>query len=138
MYNASGAGPEKSSASKKMGISLASGIVAGVVAAIISHPADTLLSKVNKAGAGGTGSTTTRLMNIAKEIGFVKLATVGLPARCVMIGTLTAGQFGIFDTVMDGVGASKYCLTCPLPPSTYCCDALFRYYFKDPAGGSGH
>jgi len=119
MYDASGAGPDKSSGSKKMGISLASGIMAGVVAAIISHPADTLLSKVNKAGAGGTGSTTTRLMNIAKEIGFVKLATVGLPARCVMIGTLTAGQFGIFDTVMDGVGASKY-------------------YFKDPSGGSGH
>ena len=118
-YNASGTGPEKSSASKKMGISLASGIVAGVVAAIISHPADTLLSKVNKAGAGGTGSTTTRLMNIAKDIGFFKLATVGLPARCVMIGTLTAGQFGIFDTVMDTVGASKY-------------------YFKDPSGGAGH
>ncbi len=30
MYNASGSGPEKSSGSKKMGISLASGIIAGV------------------------------------------------------------------------------------------------------------
>lgn len=119
MYIASGEGPEKSSGSKKMGISLGSGIIAGVVAAIISHPADTLLSKINKAGAGGTGSTTTRLLNIAKEIGFVKLATVGLPARCVMIGTLTAGQFGIFDSVMDTVGASKY-------------------YFKNPAGGNAH
>lgn len=39
-----------------------------------------------------------RLLNIAKEMGFVKLATTGLMARCVMIGTLTAGQFGIFDT----------------------------------------
>jgi hypothetical protein len=33
------------------------GVIAGVAAAIISHPADTLLSKVNKAGAGGMNLT---------------------------------------------------------------------------------
>merc|ERR1712217_320023 len=90
------------------GVSLASGVIAGVVAAIISHPADTLLSKINKAGAGGEGSMMTRLGNIASEIGFVKLCTTGLAARCVMIGTLTAGQFGIFDIVMGAVGAKKF------------------------------
>lgn len=112
-------------------ISLGSGVVAGVVAAIISHPADTLLSKINKAGAGGSGSTISRLTNIAKDLGFVKLCTTGLGARCVMIGTLTAGQFGacamwlgcgsgpgvtssrrrlagIFDIVLDAVGAKKF------------------------------
>lgn len=94
--------------STKLGVSLVSGVVAGVAAAIISHPADTLLSKVNKAGAGGTGSITSRLVNIAKEIGFYKLATVGLGARCVMVGTLTAGQFLIFDVIMDLVGAEKF------------------------------
>jgi hypothetical protein len=46
-------------------------------------------------------------MNIARDIGFFKLATTGLGPRCVMIGTLTAGQFGIFDTVMAALGASK-------------------------------
>ena len=85
-----------------------SGVIAGVASAIISHPADTLLSKVNKAGAGGTGSMVSRLMNIAKEVGFVNLCTVGLLPRCVMIVTLTAGQFGIFDTVMNALGASKF------------------------------
>ena len=45
---------------------------------------------------------------IAGEIGFVNLATVGLPARCVMIGTLTAGQFFVFDIVMDLTGAAKF------------------------------
>jgi solute carrier family 25 (mitochondrial phosphate transporter), member 3 len=64
--------------------------------------------QINKAGAGGTGSTASRLMNIAKEMGFWKLATTGLGARCVMIGTLTAGQFGIFDVVMNAVGAKKF------------------------------
>jgi solute carrier family 25 (mitochondrial phosphate transporter), member 3 len=92
----------------KLGVSLASGVIAGVAAAIISHPADTLLSKVNKAGAGGEGSIASRLTNIAKEIGFVKLCTVGLGARCVMIGTLTAGQFLLFDIVMDLTGAQKF------------------------------
>jgi solute carrier family 25 (mitochondrial phosphate transporter), member 3 len=92
----------------KLGVALGSGVVAGVAAAIISHPADTLLSKVNKAGAGGTGSIATRLGNIAREIGFYKLCTVGLGARCVMIGTLTAGQFLLFDIVMDLTGAQKF------------------------------
>jgi solute carrier family 25 phosphate transporter 3 len=92
----------------KLGVSLCSGVIAGVAAAIISHPADTLLSKVNKSGAGGTGSISSRLVNIAKEIGFVNLCTVGLGARCVMIGTLTAGQFLLFDIVMDVTGAEKF------------------------------
>merc|ERR1712232_1268049 len=89
-------------------VSLLSGVIAGVASAIISHPADTLLSKVNKKGAGGDGPMMTRLANIAKEVGFVNLCTVGLLPRCVMIGTLTAGQFGIFDTVMNTLGASKF------------------------------
>lgn len=92
----------------KLSVALGSGVIAGVAAAIISHPADTLLSKVNKAGAGGTGSISSRLVNIAKEIGFFKLCTVGLGARCVMIGTLTAGQFLLFDIVMDLTGAQKF------------------------------
>eukprot|EP00966_Prymnesium_polylepis_P125642 2904799-Prymnesium_polylepis.1 len=45
----------KVSGGTKFGISLLSGVIAGVVAAIISHPADTLLSKMNKGGAGGEG-----------------------------------------------------------------------------------
>jgi len=47
-------------------------------------------------------------LNLAREMGFVKLALTGLGPRCVMIGTLTAGQFGIFDTVMRLIGAKKF------------------------------
>lgn len=108
IYTGIGSTPEQASKGTGVAVSLASGVVAGVASAIISHPADTLLSKVNKAGAGGDGPMMTRLANIAKEIGFVKLCTVGLVPRCVMIGTLTAGQFGIFDTVMNSLGASKF------------------------------
>ena len=38
----------------------------------------------------------------------VTLCTQGLGARCVMIGTLTAGQFGIFDIIMGMTGAKKF------------------------------
>jgi len=108
IYTSMGKTPQELSSGTNVGISLASGVIAGVASAIISHPADTLLSKVNKAGAGGDGPMMTRLANIAKEVGFVNLCTVGLLPRCVMIGTLTAGQFGIFDTVMGALGASKF------------------------------
>merc|ERR1712078_864683 len=102
--------PERSTLGKgtKMAVSLTSGVIAGVAAAIISRPADTLLSKINKAGAGGDGPLMQRLANIAREVGFKNLCTVGLPAPCVMIGSLTAGQFGIYDTVMGALGASKF------------------------------
>merc|ERR1712130_498392 len=108
IYASMGKSPSECSKGTGIAISLASGVIAGVASAVISHPADTLLSKVNKAGAGGDGPMMTRLANIAKEIGFWKLCTVGLAPRCVMIGTLTAGQFGIFDTVMNTLGASKF------------------------------
>merc|ERR1719248_203299 len=103
IYGATGSSPEAPPAMGNLGVSLTSGVIAGVAAAIISHPADTLLSKVNKAGAGGTGSMMSRLINIANETGYGKLCTQGLPARCVMIGSLTAGQFGIFDIVLGAV-----------------------------------
>jgi len=108
IYAAMGTSPDKMSSGGNVSVSLMSGVIAGVAAAIISHPADTLLSKVNKAGAGGTGSMMSRLSNIASETGYMNLCTQGLPARCVMIGALTAGQFGIFDSVMGVLGASKF------------------------------
>jgi len=108
MYNSLGKQPKECGAVLNTSVSLGSGVIAGVVSAIISHPADTLLSKVNKAGAGGDGSIPTRMLNITKETGVMTLCTQGLGARCVMIGTLTALQFGIFDTVMRTLGAEKF------------------------------
>merc|ERR1712094_108518 len=96
IYTALGSSPDKPPAIGNLGVSLASGVVAGVAAAIISHPADTLLSKINKKGAGGEGGMFTRMGRIVAETGLVTLCTQG-GARCVMIGPLTAGLFGIFD-----------------------------------------
>jgi solute carrier family 25 phosphate transporter 3 len=109
IYAGMGKTPADMSDAGKMGVALSSGVIAGVAAAIISHPADTLLSLVNKSEtAGGTGSIMTRLGRLAVESGFKKLCLVGLGPRCVMIGSLTAGQFAIYDTVMAMTGASKF------------------------------
>ena len=76
IYASLGASPENPPAIGNLGVSLASGVVAGVAAAIISHPADTLLSKINKGGAGGSGGMFSRMGNIVAETGFYTLCTV--------------------------------------------------------------
>ena len=43
-----------------------------------------------------------RLSNITAEVGIMNLCTQGLGARCVMIGTLTAGQVKIQIDSIEG------------------------------------
>ncbi|KAJ3130074.1 hypothetical protein HK100_008285 [Physocladia obscura] len=108
MYRALGKKPNELSDGQNLAVSLGSGVVAGVAAAIVSHPADTLLSMVNKQGAGGDGSIMTRLINLARATGFKRLFLNGLGPRCVMVGVLTAGQFAVFDSLMPLIGAEKF------------------------------
>ncbi|KAK4133046.1 mitochondrial carrier [Trichocladium antarcticum] len=86
-------------------VNLSSGLVAGLAAAVVSQPADTMLSKINKTkGAPGEG-TTTRLIKIAKELG-LKGSYSGIGARLFMVGTLTAFQFAIYGDVKRVLGAT--------------------------------
>jgi solute carrier family 25 (mitochondrial phosphate transporter), member 3 len=77
---------------------LGAGLVAGFAAAIISQPADTMLSKINKTKGLPGESTTSRLIKIAGELGF-RGSYAGIGARLFMVGTLTAGQFAIYGDV---------------------------------------
>merc|ERR1719393_1167825 len=108
IYSSLGTSPSQCSGAMVMQVSLLSGVIAGVAAATISQPADGLLSKINKKGAGGEGSMMTRLGRIAAETGFVKLCTQGLFARWIHVGTITAGQFAVVDACMMAVGASRF------------------------------
>lgn len=72
-------------------VNLGSGIVAGTVAAIVSQPADTLLSKINKEKGAVGESLTSRLVGMAGKLGVSGLF-LGLGPRIVMVATLTAGQ----------------------------------------------
>lgn len=93
------------SPSAQTGVNLGSGLMAGFAAALISQPADTMLSKINKTkGLPGEG-TASRLVKIAKELG-VKGSFTGVGARLVMVGTLTAGQFAIYGEIKKALGAT--------------------------------
>ncbi|WFD07300.1 mitochondrial phosphate carrier protein [Malassezia vespertilionis] len=85
---------------------LGSGLIAGFAAATISQPADTLLSKINKTKGLPGESTASRLAGMAKELGVKGLFT-GLSTRLVMVGTLTALQFGIYGDLKQYLGATN-------------------------------
>jgi len=92
----------------KTAVNLGSGLIAGFAAAIVSQPADTMLSKINKTkGLPGEG-TTSRLIKIGKELG-IRGSYAGLGARLFMVGTLTAGQFAIYGDI-------KVCHSAPIMP----------------------
>lgn len=82
-------------------VTFAAGYIAGVFCAIVSHPADTVVSKLNQAKGSSAGA-------IVKELGFAGLWK-GLTARIIMIGTLTAAQWFIYDAV-------KVAFRLPRPP----------------------
>ena len=83
----------------QLGVTFASGYIAGVVCAVVSHPADSIVSQMGKAENKGKG-----FGQIASEVGMVNLATKGLGTRVVMIGTLTGFQWWIYDSFKTAMG----------------------------------
>ncbi|XP_055378559.1 phosphate carrier protein, mitochondrial-like [Condylostylus longicornis] len=82
-------------------VTFAAGYIAGVFCAIVSHPADVMVSKLNQSKGATIGQ-------IAKTLGFAGMWK-GLGPRVIMIGTLTALQWFIYDGV-------KVMLGIPRPP----------------------
>ncbi|CAH1782865.1 unnamed protein product [Owenia fusiformis] len=72
-------------------VTFIAGYIAGVFCAIVSHPADTIVSKLNQE----KGST---FVEVGKKLGFLGMWK-GLFPRIIMIGTLTALQWFIYDGV---------------------------------------
>jgi solute carrier family 25 phosphate transporter 3 len=82
-------------------VTFIAGYIAGVFCAIVSHPADTVVSKLNQDASAGA-------VDILKKLGF-RGVWGGLVPRIIMIGTLTALQWFIYDFV-------KVTLNIPRPP----------------------
>lgn len=82
-------------------VTFGAGYIAGVFCAIVSHPADVVVSKLNQA----KGSSA---LQVAQSLGFMGMWN-GLTPRIIMIGTLTALQWFIYDGV-------KVALALPRPP----------------------
>jgi len=84
-------------------VTFVAGYIAGVFCAIVSHPADVIVSKLNQ-------DKSASFMGIAKNLGFAGCWS-GLGPRIFMIGTLTALQWFIYDAVKVSCGIPR-----PPPP----------------------
>jgi solute carrier family 25 phosphate transporter 3 len=83
-------------------VSLLSGAIAGVFSAIVSQPADVVLSRVAK-GAKSGGDFLSQVGNIFGEVRAVWTEFgvggffLGLGSRCIWSGAIIAGQFFLYD-----------------------------------------
>ncbi|KAK4939314.1 Cu/Pi carrier [Elasticomyces elasticus] len=77
-------------------VAFTGGYLAGILCAIVSHPADVMVSKLNADRAPGE-SVGGAISRIYSKIGFGGLWN-GLAVRIVMIGTLTGLQWMIYDS----------------------------------------
>jgi len=92
-------------------VTFCAGYIAGVFCAIVSHPADTIVSKLNQQ----KGSS---FITVGKNLGFWGMWK-GLFPRIIMIGTLTALQWFIYDSV-------KVYFRMPRPPPPEMPESLRR------------
>merc|ERR1711981_935335 len=76
---------------EQLTVTFAAGYIAGVLCAIVSHPADCVVSVLNKTPGVSAGQ-------VLKDLGWAGCWR-GLGARIFMIGTLTALQWFIYDSV---------------------------------------
>eukprot|EP00918_Siedleckia_nematoides_P038517 GHVU01083705.1.p1 GENE.GHVU01083705.1~~GHVU01083705.1.p1 ORF type:complete len:193 (-),score=37.04 GHVU01083705.1:2-580(-) len=90
---------ESYSKNTQLGVTFSSGYLAGVICAIVSHPADTLVSLKGK--ASNKGKT---FGQMAREAGATTLLTKGLGTRVLMIGTLTGLQWWLYDSFKAAMG----------------------------------
>jgi len=92
---------------EQMGVIFTAGYLAGVLCAVVSHPADTMVSKINKLKM--EGSMTDKVKHIyngtpeAPGIGFKGLWN-GLGPRIIMVGTLTGAQWFLYGAFKAAVG----------------------------------
>ncbi|KZF21616.1 mitochondrial carrier [Xylona heveae TC161] len=102
IYQFLGKPKESYNSLQQTGVSFLGGYIAGVGCAVVSHPADVMVSKLNAERQAGE-SAVKAISRIYGNIGFTGLWN-GLPVRIVMIGTLTAFQWLIYDSFKVALG----------------------------------
>jgi len=92
---------------EQMGVVFTAGYLAGILCGIVSHPADTMVSKINKVQMDGSITDKAKYIYYGTPqkpgIGFSGL-WAGLGPRVVMIGTLTGLQWFIYGAFKGAVG----------------------------------
>jgi solute carrier family 25 phosphate transporter 3 len=110
---------EDMSKTEQMGVVFGAGYLAGILCGIVSHPADTMVSKINKVKSSGSVGEKMKLIYsgsaekgtvgqpgytpAVKGIGFGGL-WAGLGPRVVMIGTLTGLQWFVYGAFKTAIG----------------------------------
>lgn len=102
IYKQLGKPKEQFNTLQQTGVSFLGGYIAGIGCAVISHPADVMVSKLNADRKGGEGAGQA-VGRIYRNIGFAGLWN-GLPVRIAMIGTLTAFQWLVYDSLKVYLG----------------------------------
>ncbi|KIW24453.1 uncharacterized protein PV07_10165 [Cladophialophora immunda] len=102
IYRQLGKPKESYNSLQQTGVSFLAGYIAGIACAIVSHPADVMVSKLNSDRQAGE-SAGKAMSRIYGNIGFTGLWN-GLPVRIVMIGTLTGFQWLIYDSFKVWLG----------------------------------
>lgn len=77
-------------------IATVSGLLAGIAAAVISHPGDTILSKINQEDSDAPAFV--QIARVARTAGFLGLF-LGLGARVLQVSCMIGGQFLIYDSI---------------------------------------
>ncbi|XP_006609234.1 phosphate carrier protein, mitochondrial [Apis laboriosa] len=104
---------QECSKGEQLVVTFAAGYIAGVFCAIVSHPADSVVSKLNQEKGASA-------VDVLRKLGFGGVWK-GLGPRIVMIGTLTAAQWFIYDAV-------KVWLRMPRPPPPEMPESLKKKY----------
>ena len=91
-------------------LSLAGGLVAGVIAAAISTPADTLLTLTQSSSDDNDPPTMLEALAASLQDNPLDLFR-GLAPRCVFFGALIAGQFLLYDQCKQLFGVGMNDLT---------------------------
>ena len=108
---------DECSKSEQLGVTFTAGFTAGVLCAVVSQPADTIVSHINQA-KGSNLAEAVRALGFTVISSFVCFSEIylysegswrGLGTRIIMIGTLTGLQGLIYDSV-------KVQLRLPRPP----------------------
>lgn len=87
----------------QLSISLLSGYISGMICAIVSHPADSIISLRCK-----VENKEKSIATIIKETGLTRLMTIGLGTRILMLGTLTGLQWWFYDSFKYFMGISSH------------------------------
>jgi solute carrier family 25 phosphate transporter 3 len=101
---------------QQLGVTFVAGYIAGVFCALVSHPADTVVSKLNNMRRTEGESTAKAIGVILSDLGLVGVWR-GLGTRIFMIGTLTGLQWFIYDTFKVYVGLPTSGAAQPSPTS---------------------